>query len=71
MNDYCTQSTNIVAWLMSKKIMPKQKIKGENNMTIIYERSKELSECLDQYHNNKELKEFISAFKQARKFISE
>lgn len=68
-NLFQTSSLNIAAWLLTKDIEPLNYVTVGNQTVFFYERSNSLKYALDEYDNNKELKLFISKFKQIREMV--
>lgn len=66
---FSTGSTNIVAFLMSKGINPVDTSLINGQTYFLYTRSKILTDALNEYDNNKELKAFIACFKKVKELI--
>ena len=71
MNNYFyTQSLNIVAWLISKDFKIKETTKIDKGTLFCFERSESLNQAINDYNINIELKKFIGAFREVKKFIN-
>jgi hypothetical protein len=69
-NIFQTSSLNVAAWLLTKDIEPVNCISIKNQQALFfYERSEKLTNALDEYEVNKEIKLFISKFKQVKEMI--
>jgi hypothetical protein len=65
---YC-KSLNLVSYLISKGVEPKGYNDRGKNLTFYFVKDEKLKQIIDSYNNNKELKDFISAFKQVKDLI--
>lgn len=65
---YC-RSLNLVAFLMSKGVEPEGYNDRGKNLTFYFKKDDRLQDTISQYNENKELKEFITAFKQVKDII--
>jgi hypothetical protein len=65
---YC-RSLNLVAFLMSKGVQPEGYNDRGKNLTFYFKKDDRLQEVINMYNENKELKEFITAFKQVKDII--
>lgn len=65
---YC-RSLNLVAFLMSKGVQPEGYNDRGRNLTFYFKKDDKLQETIHMYNENKELKEFITAFKQVKDII--
>jgi hypothetical protein len=65
---YC-RSLNLVAFLMSKGVEPEGYNDRGKNLTFYFKKDDRLQDTINQYNENKELKEFITAFKQVKDII--
>jgi dolichyl-phosphate-mannose--protein O-mannosyl transferase len=61
-----TSSLNIVAWLMTKGYVVKDKKRIDNSTIFYFDRDENLQKFLNEYNNNKELKSFISKFREVK-----
>ena len=70
MNNYFSvMSLNLVAWLISKDFEIIETALINNQVTFFFEKSPELSEAINDYNNNIELKKFLGAFKQVKQIM--
>lgn len=65
---YC-RSLNLVSYLLSKGVKPEGYNDKGKNLTFYFKKNDQLQEVIDSYNNNKELKEFIAAFKEVKELI--
>lgn len=65
---YC-RSLNLVSYLLSKGVNPEGYNDKGKNLTFYFKKNDQLQEAIDSYNNNKELKEFIAAFKEVKDLI--
>lgn len=61
-----TSSLNIVAWLLTRGYDIKDKIKIDNQTVFFFDRDENLQKVINEYNNNKELKDFIAKFRQVK-----
>lgn len=61
-----TSSLNIVAWLMTKGYVVKDKKRIDNSTIFYFDRDDNLQKYINEYNNNKELKAFISKFREVK-----
>lgn len=68
-NNFCTESLNLVAWL----IMHEQPIANtffSNGVTLFcFNRTPEIEKLIKEYDNNLELKKFIVAFRKVKEIV--
>lgn len=65
-NLYCVLSLNLATWLKMHN-HPILKTEKKDNKTVFYfEKNDELSDCINAYNDNQELKLFISTYKDIR-----
>ena len=70
MNNYFTvMSLNMVAWLVSKGFPIVETATINNQITFFFEKSQALSEAINAYNSNIELKRFLGAFKQVKEMV--
>jgi len=65
-NVFQTSSLNIVAWLLTKGYQVKEKMRLNNSTIFYFDRDENLQKTIDEYNNNKELKDFISKFREVK-----
>jgi len=64
-----TSSLNIVAWLSANDIEFMDHVVIYGKSTFYFERTEQLSKCLDEYNTNEQLKKFISSYKRIRSIV--
>ena len=64
-----TSSLNIVAWLSANDIDFVDYIRVNGNVIFVYERTEEITSCMNEYNTNEKLKKFIAGYRKARDVI--
>lgn len=61
-----TSSLNIVAWLLTKGYVVKDKKRMDNNTIFYFDRDENLQKYINEYNANKDLKNFIAKFREVK-----
>lgn len=69
MNRYYTQSSNLAAYLVMNGFEMIDSEQRDGKVTIYFEKSDELHDCVRKYNTETKLKEFIASFKKVKDFI--
>ncbi len=64
-----TSSLNIVAWLATNDIDFDDYIRINGNVIFCYNRTDNLTSCIDEYNDNEQLKKFISNYRRIRSIV--
>lgn len=67
---YYTNSTNLAAYLVMNGFQILTVKKENNKVTIFFEKTDELHDCVRRYNSEKNLKSFIAAFKKVKETIN-
>lgn len=67
---YYTQSLNLAAYLMAHGFEPVGKRKNSKSVTIYFEKTDALHDCVRQYNKDEELKRFIASFKRLKTYLN-